>query len=65
MIKLTNDKAAAVDQNYYWQALGNCPKSTKVQLLTTGGVAVYGQYVGQDGFIGWAPLPNVPSWMKI
>jgi hypothetical protein len=39
--------------------------SAKVQLLTTGGVAVYGQYSpGQTGYIGWAPLPKKPEWMK-
>ena len=52
-VKLTNDKAAAVDQTYFWQPLETCPLSAKVQLLTAGGVAVYGQYNrGQAGYVG-------------
>ena len=64
-IKITSDKAAAVDQNYFWQPISTCPLSTKVQLLTVGGVAVYGQYSsGSLGYLGWAPLPKRPEWMQ-
>jgi hypothetical protein len=64
-VKLTNDKAAAVDQDYFWRPLHTCPLSAKVQLLTAGGVAVYGQYQpGVGGYVGWAPLPKKPSWME-
>lgn len=64
-VKITSDKAAAVDQEYFWRPLETCPVSAKVQLLTTGGVAVYGHYVrGQRGYLGWAPLPKKPEWMK-
>lgn len=64
-VKLTGDRAAAVDQTYFWQPLKTCPLSAKVQLLTEGGVAVYGQYnKGQKGYKGWAPLPKKPEWMK-
>lgn len=64
-IKLAADRTVAVDPNYYWQPLETCPVSAKVQLLTTGGVAVYGQYVrGNKGYLGWAPLPKKPEWMK-
>ena len=63
-VKLTNDRAAAVDQNYYWQPPHTCPLSTKVQLLTAGGVAVYGHYTPGGGYLGWAPLPKRPEWMK-
>lgn len=63
-VKLTNDRAAAVDQDYFWRSLETCPLSAKVQLLTQGGVAVYGQYSqGQTGYLGWAPLPKRPAWM--
>lgn len=63
--KITSDKAAAVDQGYFWQPLETCPVSAKVQLLTVGGVAVYGQYQrGAPGYLGWAPLPKKPEWMK-
>ena len=64
-VKLTGDRAAAVDQDYFWQPLETCPAGAKVQLLTDGGIAVYGQYSrGQRGFKGWAPLPKKPEWMK-
>ena len=64
-VKLTNDKAAAVDQDYHWRPLDTCPLSAKVQLLTEGGVAVYGQYSpGTNGYLGWAPLPKRPEWMR-
>jgi hypothetical protein len=64
-VKVTGDGAAAVDQDYFWQPLSTCPLSAKVQLLTAGGVAVYGQYSkGQKGYKGWAPLPKKPEWMK-
>jgi hypothetical protein len=64
-VKLTSDKVAAVDQDYFWRPLHTCPLSAKVQLLTEGGVAVYGQYnPGFGGYLGWAPLPKKPEWMK-
>jgi hypothetical protein len=64
-VKITSDKVAAVDQDYFWRPLHTCPLSAKVQLLTEGGVAVYGQYApGTGGYVGWAPLPKKPEWMK-
>jgi hypothetical protein len=64
-VKITSDRAAAVDQDYFWRPLHTCPLSAKVQLLTEGGVAVYGQYSpGFGGYLGWAPLPKKPSWME-
>lgn len=64
-VKLNNDKSVAVDQTYFWQPLHTCPLSAKVQLLTDGGVAVYGQYQpGVGGYLGWAPLPKKPGWME-
>lgn len=63
-VKLTSDRAAAVDQEYYWRPIDTCPRSAKVQLLGRGGVAVYGQYNGADKFwVGWAPLPKKPEGM--
>ena len=64
-VKITSDRAAAVDQDYFWRPLDTCPLSAKVQLLTAGGVAVYGHYSpDQTGYIGWAPLPKKPEWMR-
>ena len=63
-VKLGSNRSVAVDQSYFWQPLDTCPLSVKVQLLTTGGVAVYGQYHrGLRGYLGWAPLPKKPEWM--
>lgn len=64
-VQLTTDRSAAVDRDYYWRPLETCPLSVKVQLLTAGGVAVYGQYSAQQtGYLGWAPLPKRPDWMQ-
>ncbi len=53
---------AAVDPDYYWQPLNNCPRGVKVQLLSIEGVAVYGNYDGKDPFwTHWAPLPKKPK----
>lgn len=32
-----------------------CPRGTKVQLLTSGFVAVYGEYKSCDNYVAWAP----------
>ena len=65
MIRETADKAAVVDTEYYWQPMSTCPLSRKVQLLTTGMVAVYGQYDGKSkSWLGWAPLPRIPEELK-
>lgn len=57
--KMTADKVAAVDQDYYWQPMEGCPINTKVQLLTKGGVAIYGMWNGKsDFYTDWAPLPK-------
>lgn len=65
-VKLTSDRAAAVDQSYFWRPMAGCPLGTKVLLLTDGGVAIFGQ-VGTNtrrNFKGWAPLPKRPDWMQ-
>lgn len=64
-VKVTSDRSAAVDQGYFWQPLETCPLSVKVQLLTAGGIAVYGQFSPDaKGYLGWAPLPKKPEWMR-
>lgn len=60
----SKDGAAMVDHDYYWQPIDTCPKSVKVQLLSKHGVAVYGEYYGneKDNFwTHWAPLPKRPK----
>lgn len=39
------------------------PKGTKLQLLTPGGIAVYGQW--ESWAVAWAPLLKVPQALKI
>ena len=65
-VKLTSDRSAAVDQEYFWRRMDSCPLGAKVLLLTDGGIAIFGQ-VGthtRKEFLGWAPLPKKPEWMR-
>jgi len=65
MIRESTDRVAVVDTDYFWQPMTTCPLSRKVQLLTSGGVAVYGSYDGKNqSWQAWAPLPKVPPEMK-
>lgn len=61
-----NAEPAVVDQAYWWRPMSTCPHGQKVQLLNLGGVAVYGTVTAKSlgDWKGWAPLPNVPEWMK-
>lgn len=64
-IEITKNNEVVVDRNYEWQPLETCPVSKKVQLLNPSGVAVYGKYNPKDDWpIAWAPLPNIPDWLK-
>lgn len=38
------------------------PKGTKLQLLTPGGITVYGHW--EDWAVAWAPLLKVPKELK-
>lgn len=52
-------REVAVDPDYYWQPMTTCPVNIKVQLLTRGGVAIYGMWNGKsDFYTDWAPLPK-------
>lgn len=58
--KADSTGTVAVDHNYFWQRIDTCPRGVKVQLLGTGGVAMYGTYNGKDKFYThWAPLPKL------
>lgn len=64
-VRETSDKFAVVDDEYFWQPMSTCPLSKKVQLLTSGGVAVYGSYDGKNkSWMAWAPLPKIPEDLK-
>lgn len=57
--KLNAEKTVAVSHDTFFnEDMSTCPKGTKVQLLGAGGVAVYGQYKGEDFWIGWCPVPR-------
>ena len=59
--QLNTEKNVAVAEGYYWLPIDeNTPRGVKVQLLNTGGVAVYGIYTEahKGAFTHWAPLPR-------
>jgi hypothetical protein len=59
--KLNSDHSVAVDTRNEWQSMQHCPVGVKVQLLGSGGVAVYGTWNGRDDFWqGWHPIPARP-----
>ena len=54
------DSTVAVDPEYFWRPMKDCPRGLKVQLLNAGGVAVYGTHDGKvNCWRGWAPLPKI------
>lgn len=40
------------------------PRGTKLMLLTRWGIATFGQWDSSGDFVGWSPLPKVPSAIK-
>lgn len=59
-----NNEGVAVDHAYFWRPMATCPPGVKVQLLTTGGVAVYGTAGPRAiSYLAWAPLPKRPLWL--
>lgn len=64
-ITVNDAKGVVVDQDYEFNAdMAGCPRGAKVQLLGAGFVAVYAIYTGDPFWIGWAPMPNIPSSLK-
>lgn len=64
MVVKLNREGVAVDAEYFWLPMSSCPLASKVQLLTTSGVAVYGP--GNPNhlhYVAWAPLPKKPQWL--
>ena len=60
-VKIDGSGKAAVDKDYFWRPISECPRGVKVQLLGKGGVAAYGIWNGRDPFFThWAPLPVKP-----
>ena len=60
---INNAKTAAVAIDYYWLPVNeDTPRGVKLQLLTVGGIATYGQYnKGATWVTHWAPLPRKPQ----
>lgn len=60
-IEDNKDNTVCVNTECFWEDIESCPRSRKVQLLSKYGVAVYGEYYGnnQDNFwTHWAALPK-------
>lgn len=60
-VRISKDGSTAIDPDYYWRPIdANTPRGVKLQLLTEGGIAIYGQINGKgdDGLTDWAPLPK-------
>lgn len=59
--QLNTEKSVAVAEGFYWTPVDDdTPHGVKVQLLTIGGVAIYGQYteLHKGAYTHWAPLPR-------
>lgn len=62
--RVNNASTVAVATRVQWLPMEECPVRVKVQLVGAGGVAVYGEFDGNDPFWrGWAPLPFIPPWL--
>lgn len=68
MTRLDSSRQAAVDTTYYWQDIETAPLGAKIQILTSGGVAIHGKLNRQDKqdgyYVGWTPLPKIPPHIK-
>lgn len=57
--KVNTEQGVVVANDNYWRKIDHeTPRGSKVQLLGTGGVAVYGQYNGDQFWTHWCPLPR-------
>lgn len=57
--KLNTERTVAVAlDTYFNEDMTACPRGTKLQLLSIGGIAVYGEYRGEAFWTGWAPVPR-------
>lgn len=57
---LNGEKTVAIDREYHWREIDkDTPRGVKLQLINkSAGVAHYSQYMGDDYFTHWAPLPT-------
>ena len=58
---INSSKTVAVATDTYWLPCdASTPLGVKLQLLTVGGVAVYGNYNPSSGDTHWCPVPKRP-----
>ena len=57
---LNGEKTVAIDPEYHWREIDkDTPRGVKLQLINKRyGVAIYSQYMGDDYFTHWSPLPT-------
>jgi hypothetical protein len=57
--RLNTEKTVAVSANVYLEKCdASTPRGVKLQLLTAGGILVYGCYHGESWVTHWAPCPR-------
>lgn len=58
--KLNAERTVAIDLYVRFYPIETCPTGVKVQLLTIGGIAIYGRLSsiqGSESYQGWRPVP--------
>lgn len=59
---MTNENTVmpAASGQVYWRSpeIEPPPKGTKIMALTSGGVAVFGEWMDDSNFVAWTPLPK-------
>lgn len=55
---LSRGRTVAVATEVFLQPMDTCPIGVKVQLLTVGGILVYGTWRREPHYVGWAPVPR-------
>lgn len=68
LYKLNSDRSVAVDINVSFYDMESCPFNAKVQLLTEGGIAIYGRLKfanDKHAYKGWRPVPSVQGDVNV
>lgn len=66
--RFNTDKTVVIATNYFWLPItSETPLGAKLQLLTLGGVAIYGSHTTKSDFCThWAPLPKrLPEGLSV
>jgi hypothetical protein len=61
-----NKNMPAASGEVYWRdpATEIPPRGSKLLILTSGGVAVVGDWIDDSNFVAWSPLPKRPRKEK-